>query len=83
MVHHWLAERIEPLLERRFERQGNVSKNCRKGFGCLSAVNSLSSKIFNISKGYTKDTVIIRLDIKGFFMSIDKDILWWMYEDLI
>ena len=33
--HHWLAERIEPLLERRFERQGNVSKNCRKGFGCL------------------------------------------------
>lgn len=83
VVHHWLAERIEPLLERRFERQGNVSKNCRKGFGCLSAVNSLSAKIFNISKGYTKDTVIIRLDIKGFFMSIDKDILWWMYEDLI
>ena len=83
VVHHWLAERIEPLLEARFDRQDNVSKNCRKGFGCLSAVNSLSSKIFNVSNGYTKDTVIIRLDIKGFFMSIDKDILWWMYEDLI
>ena len=30
VVHHWIAERIEPLLEARFKRQYNVSKNCRK-----------------------------------------------------
>ena len=83
IVHHWLAERIEPLLEARFDRQHNVSKNCRKGYGCLCAVQSLSSKLRTLTDGYTKDAVIIRLDIKGFFMSIDKDILWWMYEDLI
>ena len=83
IVHHWIAERIDPLLEARFKRQYNVSKNCRKGFGCLTAVKSLASKIYSITEGYTKDVIVIRLDIKGFFMSIDKDILWWMYEDLI
>lgn len=83
VVHHWIAERIDPLLEARFKRQYNVSKNCRKGFGCLTAVKSLASKIYSITEGYTKDVIVIRLDIKGFFMSIDKDILWWMYEDLI
>ena len=83
IVHHWIAERIEPLLEARFDRQGNVSKNCRKGYGCLRAVRSLSQKMQTITEGYTKEAVVVRLDIKGFFMSIDKDILWWMYEDLI
>ena len=83
VVHHWIAERIEPLLEARFDRQGNVSKNCRKGYGCLCAVQSLSSKLRTLTVDYTKEAVVIRLDIKGFFMSIDKDILWWMYEDLI
>ena len=83
IVHHWLAERIEPLLEARFNRQQNVSKNCRKGFGCLNAVRSLAEKMQNLSHNFEIDFDIIRLDIQGFFMSIDKDILWWMFEDLI
>lgn len=33
IVHHWVCLRLEPLFEERFIMQGNVSFNCRKGFG--------------------------------------------------
>ena len=38
IVHHWIIIRLEPLFERRFQQMGNISFNCRKGFGTLAAV---------------------------------------------
>ena len=33
IVHHWIALRLNPLFELRFISQGDVSFNCRKGYG--------------------------------------------------
>lgn len=75
VVQHWITLRIEPLLERRFRSQGDVSFNCRKGYGSMVAVKTAKEQIERVSERYTREAWIGKIDISGFFMSIDKDIL--------
>lgn len=75
IVHHWLMMKLNPLFEERFVMQGNVSFNCRKGYGTQSAVTAVKNDIFSVSKGYTEDAYVGRFDLVGFFMSINKNIL--------
>ena len=75
IVHHWLMMKLNPLFEERFIEQGNVSFNCRKGYGVQSAVRYVKDAIFRVSKQYKSDAYIGRFDIIGFFMSISKPIL--------
>ena len=83
IVQHWIVIRIEPLLEQRFISQGNVSYNCRKGFGTLAAVNRLESLILEVSGNYSAKAYIGKYDIVSFFMSIDVRILWQLLEPFI
>lgn len=83
IVHHWISLRLEPIYEKRFIEQGNVSKNCRKGEGCLSAVRAAEMMIKNASCDYTQDCYIVKIDFKGFFMNMSKSILWEMSEIFI
>ena len=75
IVQHWICLRIEPLLERRFASQSNVSWNCRKGKGTQKAVGALRQDILDVSCNYTRQAWVGRFDIKSFFMSIDIRIL--------
>lgn len=75
-IQHWITHRLEPLFEKRFIEQGNVSYNCRKGFGVQAAVLRTRDYIVEMTDNYNKDAYIGKFDLKGFFMSIDKDILW-------
>ena len=75
IVHHWLMMKLNPLFEARFVEQGNVSFNCRKGFGTQAAVKAVRWDIFTVSKRYTADAYVGRFDLVGFFMSIHKGIL--------
>lgn len=86
IVHHWLMLKLNPLFEQRFEEQGNVSFNCRKGYGTLRAVWALREDMRIVSENYTSDDCYVgRFDFIGFFMSADKEILlaqlkWFVYE---
>lgn len=75
IVQHWICLRIEPLFEKRFVMQGDVSWNCRKERGTQKAVLALRRDILDISDNYTKKAWVGRFDIKSFFMSIDIRIL--------
>ena len=75
IVQHWIILRVNPILEERFVEQGNVSFNCRKGYGTLLAVSTLEREIIRVSDGYTKEAYIGKFDIQSFFMSINKEIL--------
>lgn len=75
IAQHWITLRLEPLLERRFRSQGDVSFNCRKGYGSMRAVQTAKEHIERVSERYTRDAWIGKIDISGFFMSIDKDIM--------
>lgn len=83
VVHHFIALRIEKLLDALCVELGNVSKNCRKGEGSLKMVREVDEMIREESENYTKDAYIFKGDVSNFFMSIDKDTLWEMIDDFI
>lgn len=75
IVQHWLCLRLEPLFEERFVEQGNVSFNCRTGFGTLACIRQLTINAREVSKNYTEDAWFAQFDVQGFFMSIDCEVL--------
>ena len=80
IVHHYIALRLEPLFESAFSPR---TFNCRVGKGQLYGINTLRSDIKDCSKNYTKDCYIMKLDLKGFFMSIDKNIMAKIIDEFI
>lgn len=72
IVHHYIALRLEPLFELVFSPR---TFNCRKGKGQLYGIKMLEADIKETSNDYTTDAYIMKLDLQGFFMSIDKALL--------
>ena len=72
IVHHYIALRLEPLFELVFSPR---TFNCRKEKGQLYGAEMLQADIMECSEDYTTDCYIMKLDLKGFFMSIDKQML--------
>lgn len=73
VVHHLIARKILPLLEARFI---DDSYSTRAGRGTLYGINRIAEQLREVSRGYTEDCYIMRLDIEGFFMSINKQMLY-------
>lgn len=80
IVHHYIGLRLEPLFELVFSPR---TFNCRKGKGQLYGVKMLEADIKEASNNYTTDCYIMKLDLQGFFMSIDKSMLARMIDDFI
>lgn len=80
IVHHWICLRLNPLFEERFEKQGNVSFNCRKEFGTEKAVLHVADGMKRVSDCYHRPAWVFKGDLVGFFMSINKELLWYLLE---
>ena len=80
IIHHYIALRLEPLFERIF---CDRTYNCRKGKGQLAGVTQLAEDIREESENYTKDAYVMKVDLKGFFMSVIKSKLAKMVDDFI
>ena len=72
IVHHYVISRLNPLFERLFI---NDSYSCRRGKGTLYGIRRVAQFIDECSEHYTKDAYVLKLDIRGFFMHIDKALL--------
>lgn len=80
VVHHIIMQRFLPLIE---SQMIDDSYNCRKGKGTLYGVNRIQQHIIDVSENYTTDAYVLKCDLQGFFVSIDRDILMGMIERLI
>jgi len=80
VVHHWLIAKLNPLFEKQFI---NDSYACRIGKGTHFGVKRLDGFIKSCSKNYTTDCYILKLDIQGFFMHINRTILYEKLHDFI
>ena len=78
VVHHLLFNYISPILERTFIYD---SYSCRKEKGTLKALERYEHHIRSCSDNYTRDCYILQLDLKGYFMSITKQILYGLLCD--
>lgn len=72
-------ERIAPYIEKRLHPR---TFNNRIGMGAQLAVNTLIEDIDEISEGYTKPCQIIKMDYKGYFPNMDRDVAWRMVSEL-
>lgn len=73
VVHHFIIDRINPFFEKTFIYD---SYACRIGKGTHFGIQRVSRFIRQCSRNYSEDCFILKLDIKGFFMRIDRDILF-------
>ena len=80
VVHHLIARRIYPLLEKQFLTD---SYSTQKGKGTLFGIQRVEQHIKDCSENYRKDCYIMKLDISGYFMSIDKDRLYTAVIDFL
>lgn len=73
VVHHLIFKYLSPVFERLFIED---SYSCRKGKGTLYGVNRMYDFIDECSEHYSADAYVLKLDIQGYFYSINKDILY-------
>lgn len=80
IVHHLIMNELMPIFESEFI---DNSFSCREGKGVLCGIKTVSNMMYEASNHYTTDAWIAKLDMKSFFMSIDKIRLSRMIDDLI
>ena len=73
VVHHLLFNYISPLFERHLIPD---CYSCRKGFGTLYGIERLEHHIRSCTRNFTREAYVLKLDIAGYFMSINKDTLF-------
>lgn len=80
IIHHYIIRKLMPLFENQFIYD---AYSCRVGKGTLFGINRLRHFMRSSTQNYTKKAYILKLDLSGFFMSINKRILWEMISRLI
>lgn len=80
VVHHLLINEIIESAEKHFVYD---SFACRVNKGTHRAMLRLKDFIRKVTKNSTKEGYYLHLDIKSFFMSIDKGILFDIYQQFI
>lgn len=73
VVHHVLVGYLEPRWERRFIHD---SYACRQGKGTHKGVERLRAFTCQVTANGTRRAWYLQLDVRGFFNSIDRDILY-------
>ncbi|MDY6277803.1 MAG: RNA-directed DNA polymerase [Bacteroidales bacterium] len=69
VVHHLLYNYIYDILVKQFIQD---SYSCIKGRGTHYGIERLREKIIRVSKNYSCPCYILKLDIEGYFMHIDR-----------
>jgi hypothetical protein len=80
IIHHWIAIRLIPLMD--YILIGDTYA-CIIGRGTLYGQKILQRRMREITKDFTIEGYVAKWDIKSFFNSIDKDILWKKTSSLI
>lgn len=74
IVHHLLFKKLNPYIEEYMVKRRYSS---RKGFGTLDSSNQVYQGILELTNNFQdQDCWVSKFDIKSFFMSIDRKLLW-------
>ena len=80
VVHHLLFNYLNPILDKQLI---NDCYSCRVDKGTSYGVARVQQFMRGCSDNYTKDCYVLKLDIKGYFMSIDKFRLYDIVRGLV
>ena len=80
IVHHLLYRYLMPIFEPTFIYD---SYSCRVGKGTLFGIERLEHHIRSVSQNYTRPCYVLKLDLQGYFMSINRQKLYDMVVDTL
>jgi len=80
VVHHLIYNYIAPIFEKTFIHD---SYSCRVGKGTHYGIKRIDHFIRSCSENYHKDCYVLKLDIKGYFMSINRNLLYKTVNDTL
>ncbi|HNX10754.1 MAG TPA: RNA-directed DNA polymerase [bacterium] len=80
VVHHLVFNYINPILENLFISD---SYSCRQGKGISYGVKRVAHFVRSSSQNYRVDNYILKLDISGYFMSINQSVLYDKVENYL
>jgi hypothetical protein len=80
VVHHLIYNYINPALECTFI---DDSYSCRKKKGTLYGIRRMSEFVDACSRHYTRDCYVLKLDIEGYFMNINRELLWHRLQEML
>ena len=80
VVHHYIYDSVYDYLDNRFIYD---SYSCRVGKGTLMGIRRLDYHIRAVSRNYARRVYILKLDLRGYFMSLPRKELyerakWWL-----
>lgn len=80
IIHHLLAIKFADILE---SEMTDKAYACRVGKGTDYGIADVKKQIKRVSDNYTKEAWILRGDLQGFFMSINRSLLHGLLEKVI
>jgi len=80
VVHHLLINYIGEIVERSLITDCYA---CRKGYGTSYGVQRIKHHIHSCTGNYTRRAYVLKMDIQGYFMSIDRELLFRKMEALL
>ena len=80
IVHHFIFNAMAPLFEKTFI---NDSYSCRVGKGTHYGIRRMDHFIRSCSRNYSTDCYILKLDIKGYFMAMNRTRLYDMVKTVL
>lgn len=80
VVHHLIARKITPLLEQEFILD---SYSTRENKGTTFGIRRVANMIHQATRRYRDDAWVMKADIEGFFMSINKQMLYRETEQML
>jgi RNA-directed DNA polymerase len=80
IVHHFIYNYIYPIFEKKLI---NDTYSCREGKGVHYGIKRINKFIRSCSENYRKECYVLKLDIKEYFMSIQKNILYSMVKEAL
>ncbi len=73
VIHHYIFNCLNPVLDKRFI---DDSYSCRTGKGTLYGIRRLQKHIRSCSENHSKSCTVMKMDIEGYFMRMNRTILY-------
>ena len=80
IIHHLLAIKFTDMLE---SEMTDKAYACRVGKGTDYGIADVKKQIKRVSDNYTKEAWVLKCDLHGFFMSINRSLLYRLLEKVI
>lgn len=80
IIHHLLAIKFTDILE---DEMTDKAYACRVGKGTDYGIADVKKEIERVSDNYTKEAWVLKCDLQGFFMSINRSLLYRLLEKVI